>query len=213
MKNICYINGSLRGKEASTLSFINDIDGRIGGSFNKEFINVKAGANPVYPEEMLIKIAEADALIFAFPLFGYSLPGALMRLLEEFWNFIQKGHSYNKNAVVFAVINCGFPVPIINREAVRVIKNFCSRLNIKWRFAICISSGPVVVATKKIPFLDLKLKKAFNKIGQDIAAGNWKDIDDFYIKPVIPKPFILMMKKRFEDKIKTGVKKTLEGKR
>ena len=207
MKNICYINGSLRGKDASTLSFINDLDNRIGSSYNKEFITVKAGANPAYPDEMFLKIAKADVLVFAFPLFAYSLPGALMRLVEEYWNFIQNGNTYNKNAAVYAVINCGFPVPTINREAVRVIKNLCSRLNIKWRFAVCISTGPVVVVTKKIPFLDLKLKRAFNTIGRDIAFGNIKDIDDFYIKPVLPKPIILLIKKRFENKIKTGIKR------
>jgi hypothetical protein len=211
MKNICYINGSLRGKEASSLSFIKDLDGRMKSDFNKEFITVKAGVNPAYGKETFIKIAEADVLIFTFPLFAYSLPGALMRLLEEYWNFIKSGHSYNKDAAVYAVINCGFPVPAINREAVRVVKNFCSRLNLKWRFAVCISSGPVVVATKKIPFLDLKLKRAFNRIVQDISTGNVKDMDDFFIKPVIPKPIILMIKKRFENKIKKGVKTIHEG--
>ncbi len=207
MKNICYINGSLRGKEASTLSFIKDIDNRFRGAYNREIITVKAGANPVYSEEMLVKIAEADVLVFAFPLFAYSLPGSLMRLIEEYWNFIHSGQSFNKNAAVYAVINCGFPVPVINREAVRVIKNLCSRLNIRWRFAVCISTGPVVVMTKKVPFLDLKLKSAFNKIGRDILSGDEKDIDDFYIKPVLPKPVILMIKKRFENKIKTAIKK------
>jgi len=208
MKNICYINGSLRGSEASSLSFINDLDIRFDGTVNRDFITVKARISTSYDEETLKKIATADALIFAFPLFTYSLPGALMRLLEDYWKYIQFGNNYNKEANTYVIVNCGFPVPTINKEAVRIIKNFCTRLNLRWRFAICISSGPVVVATKKVPFLDLKLKRAYNNIVNDVLEGNYKNINDVYIKPIIPKPIVLMIKKQFENKIKKGIQAT-----
>ena len=208
MKNICYINGSLRGVKASSLSFINDLDRRFGDTVNRDFITVKAGTSTYYEEETLKKIATADALIFVFPLFTYSVPGALMRLLEDYWRYTQFGHNSNKETNAYVIVNCGFPVPMINREAVRIIKNFCTRLNLKWRFAICISSGPVVVATKNVPFLDLKLKKAFKKIVKDVLEGNCENSNDVYIKPIIPKAIVLMIKKQFEKKIKKGTQAT-----
>lgn len=200
MKEICFINGSLRGAEASSLAFIKDLDSRFGNTVNRNFITVKAAISKNDAEETFKKIAKADALIFVFPLFAYSLPGALMGLLEEYWRFIQFGKNYNKEACVYVAVNCGYPVPTINKEAVRIIKNFCCRLNLKWRFAICISSGPLIVATKKIPFFDLKLKKAFNNIINDVLVGNCENINDVYIKPIIPKPIVLMIKKQFEKK-------------
>jgi hypothetical protein len=202
MKNICYINGSLRGSEASSLTFINDLDTRFHDAVNRDFINVKAGASAAYLEETFIKTAAADALIFVFPLFAYCLPGALMRFLEEYWEYIQLGHNYNKDAKIYVIVNCGFPVPTINKEAVRIIKNFCTRLNLKWRFAICIASGPLIVTTKKVPFLDIKLKRAFNRIVHDVLIGDSADIHDVYIRPIIPKSIVLIIKKRFENKIK-----------
>ncbi len=202
MKRICYINGSLRGLEASSLSFINDLERRFDNAVNRDFITVKAGRSTSYAEETFKKIVSADALIFVFPLYAYSLPGALMGLLEEYWKYSQVGHKYHKDTHVYVIVNCGFPVPTINQEAVRVIKNFCVRMDLKWRFAVCVSSGPVVVATKKIPFLDLKLKRAFNTIVNDVLNGNNEKINDVTIKPIIPKPIVLMIKKQFENKTK-----------
>lgn len=202
MKNICFINGSLRGSEASSLSFINDMDGRFHDNAKSEIISVQAGVSTAYTEETFIKTAVADALIFTFPLFAYSLPGALMRFLEEYWKYIQLGNNYNKEARIYVIVNCGFPEPTINKEVVRIIKNFCTRLNLRWRFAICIASGPLVVKTKKVPFLDIKLKRAFNSIVNDVLVENCENIHDVYIRPIIPKPIVLMIKKQFENKIK-----------
>ena len=124
MKNICLINGSLRGKEASSLVFLNYIRGMLADTeFKVDIINVRAKVKESYLEENLKTISGSDAIIMVFPLFTYGIPGALMRLLEDFYHYA-KGNDYNKVTKVYIVVNCGFPRPEIMGELIRVMKNF-----------------------------------------------------------------------------------------
>lgn len=203
VKSICLINGSLRGKKASSLAFLEDVNRKLSDTeYDKTFLTVRAGLKGNYPEDMLQSMAGADSIVIVFPLFSYGLPGALMRFLEDYYRYIQAGNGYNKNAKVYVIVNCGFPRPEINEEAIRVIKNFCRRLSLNWRFAICIGSGPVVVATRKVPFLDMKLKKAYAEIASDIQGGDRGKKNNYLIKPILPEPFILMIKNQFEKKMR-----------
>ena len=201
MKSVCLINGSLRGKEASSLVFLHDIIRRLpDGEYNKTIITVKARLKDAYPEEMLKKMTSADAIILVFPLYTYGLPGALMRLLEDYYQYIKTSHEYNKEAKVYLIVNCAYPRPEITGESIRVIKNLCRRLSLNWRFAVCIGTGPMVVMTKKIPFLYFKLKKAYVDIVSDISGKAQGSRHNYLIKPVIPESIITMIKKYYERK-------------
>lgn len=204
MKTICLVNGSLRGKKASSLAFLGDVEIRLPApDFAVKTVSVKAKVRGSYPVETLRELATADALILVFPLFTYALPGALMRLLEDYCSYAGSGNDHNREAKVYAVVNCGFPRPVIFRECVRTLRNFCRRLSLDWRFAICISCGPVVVTTRRVPFLDLKLKRAFAAIASDLKSGDSAPRDDYLIRPVVPVPICLMMKRHFEKKMDT----------
>jgi hypothetical protein len=147
---------------------------------------------------VLEQLAMADALVLVFPLFTYALPGALMGLLEDYYAYVESGEEYNREAKVYAIVNCGFPRPVIFDECIRVLKNLCRRLSLDWRFAVCISSGPVVVATKRLPLLDLKLKRAFAAIVRDLQSGCSAPKENCFIRPVIPESIVLMVKRRVE---------------
>ncbi len=202
MKNICLVNGSLRGKKSSSLEFLKDIDLRLPDSeYNKTILTVKARLTGNYPEDILKRMAYADAIVLIFPLHNYGLPGALMRLLEDYYRYIKAGNNYNINAQVYMVTNCAFPRPReTTGEAIRVIRNFCSRLSLNWRFAICIGTGPVVVMTKKIPFLYPKLKKAYAALVSDVRGADNVVRDDYMIRPIIPESIITRIKKYYEKK-------------
>lgn len=204
MNNICFINGSLRGKEASSLVFLNCINGMLANTeFNKDIINVRAKVKESYPEDKLKTISRADAVIMVFPLFSYGVPGALMRLLEDFYLYA-KGNDYNKAAGIYIVVNSGFYRPEIMTELIRVMKNFCRRLSLNWRFAICMGAGPVAAWTVKIPLLNMKYKKAFSAIASDIKNGDTGQKDNYFIKPLLPEPVILWWKAQYEKKMKLG---------
>jgi hypothetical protein len=209
VKNICLINGSLRGKKASSLVLLEDVNRKLPDrEYNKTLLTVRARLKGSYPEDMLRSMAAADSIVMVFPLFSYGLPGALMRLLEDYYRYVQAGNGYNKGAGVYIIVNCGFPRPRTIAEAVRVIKNFCRRLSLNWRFAICIGSGPVVVAVKKVPLLHMKLKRAYSQIASDIKNGDRGTRGDYFIKPILPEPIILMIKNQYEKKMRLADEKS-----
>jgi hypothetical protein len=214
VKNICLINGSLRGKEASSLAFLEDVDRKLPDrEYDKTFLTVRARLKGGYPQDMLQSMAAADSIIMVFPLFSYGLPGALMRLLEDYYRYVQAGNGYKKGAGVYIIVNCGFPRPRTIAEAVRVIKNFCRRLSLNWRFAICIGSGPVVVAVKKVPFMHMKLKRAYAQIASDIKNSDRGAKSDYFIKPILPEPIILMIKNQYEKKMRLADEKSKSEKK
>jgi len=202
MKNICLINGSLRGKGAASLAFLQDISRRLAEKdYKKTFIKVRARVTDDYPEETLKYLAAADAVIFVFPLYTYGLPGPLMRLLEDYYAYLKNGKQYNRQVKIYAVMNCAYPRPeATTGEAVRVIKNFCRRLSLNWRFSLCIGTGPVVAMTKKIHLLYPQLNKAYREIAADIQNDENTVMPDYFIKPIIPASVIAMIKRHYENK-------------
>lgn len=201
MKSVCMVNGSLRGKNAASLAFLKDIDVRLPDKeFNKAAVSVRVKLKDHYPEDVLIKLAKADAIIFVFPLHNYGLPGALMRLLEDYYESA-KGNVNLTNTFVYMVVNCASPrARETCGEAIRVMRNFCRRLSFNWRFAVCIGTGPVVVMTRKIPFLYPRLKKAYTQIVSDIRNADKERRDDYFIKPIIPEGIIAAIKRHYEKK-------------
>jgi hypothetical protein len=204
MKRVCLLNGSLRGEKASSLQFLNRISARMdAGDFHVDRFTVRAGVTGSFPHEALAVAADADVIVMAFPLFSYTLSGALTKFLEDFSFHVQEGQHYVKHAKIFAIINCGFPEPWIIEEAIRVIRNFCGRLGLCYRFSIAIGGGPVTVMTMKVPFFNLRLKEAFASLVKDAGCGETARREDIFIKPIIPKPILIKIKEHYEKKSPT----------
>jgi len=201
MKTVCLLNGSLRGKKAASLAFLNIVAAKLhAAGFAVERITVQAGGGGYSSRETLEVMANADAVVVAFPLFSYTLPGGLTAFLEDFSSTVREGGLHSKRAKVFAIINCGFPEPWIMKEAIRVVRNFCARLGLDYGFAIAIASGPVTVLTMKVPFLNPRLKKAFAHIVADIEGDEGGHREDVFLPPLIPKGVVIKIKEYYENK-------------
>lgn len=200
MKDVCIVNGSLRGEKAASLRFLRDLSLSLpDAEYRKTLVTVKARVRDSYPAETLGCLARADAIVLVFPLHNYGLPGALMRLLEDYHRYAASGGDRRRGTRVYAIVNCAFPrAEKTTGEAIRVLRNFCRRLSLDWRFAICIGTGPVVVATKGIPFLYRKLKRAYAGIAADIAGNDTGARADVVVKPVIPESVIAMIRRHYE---------------
>lgn len=204
MKDICLINGSLRGRKASSLVFLNYMNGMLADAgIHREIITIRAKVRDRYPEDDLETISRADVIIMVFPLYTYGIPGALMRLLEDYYQYT-RGNGYKTGVGVYIIVNCGFPQPAIMGELIRVMKNFCRRLSLNWRFAICLGGGPIAAETVKIPILNLKYERAFSAIASDIKNGCAGRKDNYFIKPLMPEPVILWIKAKYEKKMKAA---------
>ncbi len=156
-----------------------------------------------YPDDQLELVLRADAVIMVFPLFTYGVPGALMRLLEDFLKYA-KGHGHNKAARIYVVVNCGFPRPEIMGELIGVMMNFCRRLSLHWRFAVCMGGGPVAAMAVKVPLLKRKYIRAFSAVAADIENDERGRKDHYFIRPFIPEPVLLWIKARYEKKMKAA---------
>jgi hypothetical protein len=201
MKTVCLLNGSLRGEKAASHAFLNVVSAKLNAvGVATERVSVQAGGGGYSSRETLGVVAAADAIVVAFPLFSYTLPGGLTAFLEDFSSAVRGGMQHNRGAKVFAIVNCGFPEPWIMREAIRVVRNFCARTGLSYRFSIAIASGPVTALTMKVPLLNPRLKKAFANIVKECSRGEIEPREDVFLPPIIPRGIVLKMKEHYENK-------------
>lgn len=97
-------------------------------------------------------MSAADALIFIFPLYFFCVPGMLMQFLQDYAEH-HAAHPGNELQRVYAVVNCGFPEPEINTEAIRVIERFSRHIGATFGFGVGIGGGGMLEAAKDAPFM------------------------------------------------------------
>jgi hypothetical protein len=199
LKKICFLNGSMRGKQSSSVKFLNEVSKKIdSNAFVKEFITVGAKGNN---EKKLKVLIEADILVLSFPLYSYCLPGALIQFLEEFYQYNKQDPS-PKQTVVYVIVNCAYADPKINAEAIRVVKNFCARVGFSFKLAISIGCGLAVLYTKSI---DIKLHRAMEMMASDIMNPTILKKDILFLKPILPRIIMDTVRMRLD-------RNALEGK-
>lgn len=74
--------------------------------------------------DKLQAIAGSDAVVFSFPLYAYTVSAAMTKLMEDYDAFPGAG---DKKQKLYAIVNCAFPVPAVNTEALAVMKCFAAR--------------------------------------------------------------------------------------
>lgn len=193
MKKISFINGSPKGNNSLTYKLLNQLGNIIDYEINLINVNFKGK----YGEEVFENLANSHAIVIAFPLYIYCLPGVLLDFIQQFYEYSKKSDINEKRIRVYAIVNCGFPEPQINEEAINVIRNFCNRTGIDFRFAVSIGGGGFINATKNI-FIFKKdssnINNALKQIKSDIYGKRNKDnSDNIMIKPFLPKALILFI--------------------
>ena len=117
----------------------------------------------------------SDALILIFPLYIFCLPGLLIRYLQDFFGFWTIHRSLSRISCVFCVVNCGFPEPEINAEAVRVVKSFSEKINADFRFGLMFGGGGLLLGAADAPFMKKTLSavdNAFLLMKNDIVTAS-----------------------------------------
>lgn len=214
MKNIVLIDGSPKINEASTSQYlIEALSNHIKETTsNKYFINARRSLTRHTTAEDFTVMANADAVIIAFPLYIFCLPGMLMRFLEDYYQFYLESGRVRRSTRVYAIVNCGFPEPEINLEAVRVIKSFSRHINADFRFGLLIGSGGMLREAKDAPFMKKTLKKldeALATITSDIESNDVKEMDNINITVNFPRRLYFFMGHRgwMAQARKNGLKK------
>jgi hypothetical protein len=191
MKNICFINGSPKGKGSNSSFYLDGLDKLLDEKeYKKDYIEVKLSGKKNSLDDDFKKLENADSIIISFPLYVYCLPGVLIKFLEDYYIYLKNKGEFNKNIRVYTIVNCGFPEPKINTEAIRVIENFCNRLNLNWRFGIGIGMGEFIGTTKNIPIINKLSNNIHNtifEIKKDIENEPAYKTNNIFVKPKVPK--------------------------
>ena len=193
MKKISFINGSPKGKNSLSFKLLNQLGSIIDDEKNIINVNFKG----TYEEKVFKNIIKSDAIVISFPLYYYCLPGVLLNFIQQFYEYSKNKNINEKCIRVYAIVNCGFPEPQINEEAIKVIKNFCNKTNLYFRFAVSIGSGGFIDATKDLPLFkkdSFNINNALELIKSDIHRKSDKeDLDNIMIKPFLPKALVLFI--------------------
>ena len=96
------------------------------------------------------QMQSADALIVIFPLYFFCMPGMLTRFLQD---FAARYPACDHPAVVYAIINCGFPEAQINTEAMRVVEQFAAQTARAFGGGVMIGTGGMILAAQNAPFM------------------------------------------------------------
>ncbi|HBF39521.1 MAG TPA: flavodoxin [Firmicutes bacterium] len=198
MKNVVLISASPKMAEQSLSKYLLEIlEGMVNSpSLKKNTIDVRKSISHHTTDEDFTILSQADALVIAFPLYFFCLPGILTRFLEDYLNFMKKHEIQSKPMKVYTIVNCGFPEPGINLEAARVIQSFSHHIHAYFRFAIMIGGGGMLLEAKDAPFLKKtwrNLNDAFAKILQDIQSDTFDDIENICISVKFPRRLYFMM--------------------
>jgi hypothetical protein len=198
MKNIVFMNGSPKVNEEAVSKYIVQAMGNLFDSdtANKTFINVRESIMNHKTHEDFETLSHADAIIIAFPLYIFCLPGVLMRFLEDYDHFFIENKIGSRNAKVYCIVNCGFPEPDINLEAVRVIRSFSGHIHAKFRFGVLIGGGGMLLGAKDAPFMKKTMRSindAFSSIVKDIQSEDSDRTSNFSIAMNVSKRFYFFM--------------------
>lgn len=195
-KNIVLISGSPKISEASVSELLVTMaQGRLSDSADITKIDARRSLARRETEKDFDAMTRADAIIIVFPLYFFCLPGVLIRFLQDYASYRSLRSANAGGPKVYTIVNCGFPEPEINGDAVRVIKSFCDQTGASFRFGIMLGGGGMLLGAKDAPFMKKfmeKLNTALDNIAKDIEGGD-VPLKNVTISVKIPRKFYLFM--------------------
>ncbi len=119
-------------------------------SLNVQVISVRETLLHRKTEETFLTVQQADALVAIFPLYFFCMPALLTRFLQD---FVAQYPAAEKQTNVYAIVNCGFPEPEINLEAMRVIESFCQHTGRTFGGGLLVGCGGMMLGAQQAPFM------------------------------------------------------------
>ncbi len=194
MKNIVFINGSPKVKKSGSEYFLERIESQLNLSNNNIKIlkiNIKDRSNK---KESFKLIKDSDVIVIASPLYVDTLPSTVIEYLEEFHDWVNmNGYEVNK-INLYGVLNCGFYEGEQTKIAIRVLKNYCNSLGIKWYGGVGIGAGEFFSGSPNIPW-QAKIKEdarlALDSIKDSILKKEYIKKDMFVTAKLNKRIFLL----------------------
>ena len=129
----------------------------------------------------------AGAIVFLFPLYFFCLPGMLMRFLQDFAaEYPAAEHAAN----VYAIINCGFPEPEINEEAMRVLECFSLQTGRAFLGGVMVGCGGMLLGAADAPFMRPvfgQIDALFARVKREALSGKPEEAQIIRTAPKFPR--------------------------
>lgn len=185
MSNLCFINGSPRKERSGSAYLIGELVKLLDRNVTtKEYYIGNLMKDKTLLEEVILN----DKILFASPLYADCFPSTMLDFMAEFELFIKE--KCTKKIDMYCIVNCGFLEGTQNKTAIKIMKNYCNRLNFSWRLGIGIGGGEFMAGSKNMP-LNSRIKKpvynAFLTLKQDIEKTTNSSVDDILVNPKLPR--------------------------
>lgn len=179
MTKLVLLSGSPHLNGSTSMKMLDLLKSKLNADFTAEVVEAGKSLLQNTQQQDYLRMEAADAIVIAFPLYVYCLPGALTEFLVGYSEYLKSIGKPVKQKV-YAVINCGFPESGINNDAAHVIKRFCEEISASYRFSVMIGSGGMLQPLKMLPPVQKMwrdLGSAFDRIIGDIREGGTEPAD------------------------------------
>lgn len=202
MSKLCFINGSPR-RETSCSTYLSK---ELLSLFNSPMESKEFFVGDLLKNKNILgDIVTFDKIIFITPLYIDSLPSPLLEFLTVFEEFLHTKESLN--IPIYAIINCGFIEGHQNKIALKILENFCEKVNLSWKFGIGVGGGEFMRDSKSMPlqfFIKKPVYNALVSLKEHIENNSTANCENIYANGKIPRRLFISMGNNFW---KQGAKK------
>ena len=194
---IALINGSPKFKENASgklLDLVKEAAGAAGLDTTdcrdmSNFVEIQFRKPQPPTAEQLAQLAEADAWVFAFPLYVDGIPGHLLHVLTELEAARASAGLSNPQRKIYGICNCGFYEGQQNEPALDVLKNWTAKCGYIWGGGVGVGGGGATISLtgmgKVGHFFMGPINKALSK--QAAAIGNGQTLANQYVSIALPR--------------------------
>lgn len=180
---ISLINASPKADKSTSGLLLNDIKTKLLPDTRTELYSISG--KDLTPESMA-KIFDADAVVFALPVYMDSLPSHLLSPLLQMESY--RKDNPIKNPIVYTMVNGGFYEGKNSIIAIDMMKHWCKKAGLKWGQALGSGAGDMYGSLSSLPIgvgPSANLGRALDKIADTI---NRLDMgENIIISPNIPR--------------------------
>ena len=200
-KRIIVINGSPKASAQSTSGTLALQAQNLFSTIDIEAGVIRAGSaiNDSALEADFAAMYAANALLFIFPLYYFCIPSKLMRFMEDYAAHVARKGGLSHRQHVYVIVNCGFPEPDINEEAIRVVRSFAGHIGASFRFGVSSGAGAMITEAKDAPFMKKAaalLDNALSQMAQDTLVPMPAPPENVSISPNFPRRLYFFMGNR-----------------
>lgn len=134
------------------------------------------------PEALAAAIADADALVIAFPLYVDSIPSHLLRLLEAMQPSLAEAQ---EKPMVYAIVNSGFYDARQNHIALAMIRIWAEKCGCVYGQGLAIGAGGMAQVAPLGQGPATSMGKRMDVLAQSVLSGNAGE--DLYTEPNFPR--------------------------